>query len=62
MQQQQKISAIDINISGVVNSKGVAWRDEGETYEQFFENVFRNEKVLGFEWNGSQLGIIIGNK
>lgn len=61
MQPQQEINAIDVNLAGKVDSKGVANRDPGQSYEQFFNDVFNNEKVIGFEWKNNELGIILGN-
>lgn len=60
MQQQQKISFIDVRLHGNVDSKGIATRDNGESYEDFFRNVFANENVIGLEWDGKDINIILG--
>ncbi len=57
------ISAIDVQLGGNVTSKGTAYRDAGESYEDFLKNVSKNERIIGFEWNPNEqkLGIILGN-
>ncbi len=56
------ISAIDVTLGGDVKSKGTAYQDAGESYEDFLKNVSANEKIIGFEWdpNNQKLGIILG--
>lgn len=59
---QPIISAIDVSLGGDVASKGTAYRDPGESYEDFLKNVSANEHIIGFEWdpNEQKLGIILG--
>lgn len=61
MQPQRVISSIDVTLEGRVDSKGTAYKDADETYEEFLKKVSENEKIIGFEWNGYRLGIILGN-
>lgn len=59
---EQIINAIDVNISGDVKSKGIAYynpSEDGEFYT-FIKDVLAHEKVIGFEWNGGKFGIILG--
>lgn len=62
MQLQPVISAIDVTLGGNVNSTGIAYRDPGESYEDFLKKVSENEHIIGFEWdpNTQKLGIILG--
>lgn len=58
----EPIKAIDVKLSGEVKGKGVAWYNpeaDGEFYT-FIKDVLEHEKVIGFEWDGSKFGVIIG--
>lgn len=59
--QNNTISCLDIKIAGEIKSKGVAYKEPHETYEEFLKNVSENETIIGFEWNPETqtLGIII---
>lgn len=63
MQLQQKINAIDVALAGQIDSKGVALYEparDGEFYT-FLKDVTEHEKVIGFEWDGTTFGVILGN-
>lgn len=58
----ETINALDVTLTGEIKSKGVAYKDENETMEEFISKVSENEKIIGFEFNPvtKVLGIILG--
>lgn len=60
--QPAVINTLDVSLSGDVKSTGIAYKDEGESYEDFLSKVSDNENIIGFEWNcvEKKLGIILG--
>lgn len=60
-QPQSKINALDVNLAGDIQAKGVAYKEPHETLEQFLKAVSENETIIGFEFDPAAqiLGVII---
>lgn len=54
------LSAIDVSISGQVQSKGVVYGVLTGELLKLFQEVADNEVIVGFEWDGTdKFGIIV---
>lgn len=61
MENGSEIKAIDVSLTGEVKSNGIVFYNPSEDGEflKFMDDVWTNEKVIGFQWDGTKFGIII---